>query len=118
MAPETAEIAELTLNKLRAVHKYEVYLYYYWLHSPELAISRVAQRVASGGHFVPDDTIRQRYSRSVRNFFELYRQQADYWEVTDNSYGQRKLIAVGSTDTEVYDSKEDWSAFQRSTGDD
>jgi predicted ABC-type ATPase len=61
------------LESLRATG-YEVRLYYYWLDSPNLAIGRVVSRVQSGGHFVPDDTIRQRYARSVRNFFELYRQ--------------------------------------------
>lgn len=87
------------LGDLR-VAGYEVYLYYYWLSSPELAIQRIAARVRSGGHFVPDATVRQRYSRSVRNFFELYREHADYWEVYDNSYGQRELIAIGSIDDE------------------
>ena len=60
------------LESLRATG-YLVYLYYYWLDSPELAIARVAVRVQGGGHFVPDDTVRQRYARSVRNFFDLYR---------------------------------------------
>src|SRR5687768_16769644 len=44
------------LETLRATG-YEVYLYYYWLDRPDLAIARVAARVRSGGHFVPDDTI-------------------------------------------------------------
>ncbi len=93
---------------------YEVSLYYYWLNSPELAISRVAARVRSGGHFVPDATIRQRYSRSVGNFFELYRPVCDHWEVYDNTYGQRELIAIGSTDDEAIGDDELWGQFQRS----
>jgi predicted ABC-type ATPase len=93
---------------------YEVYLYYYWLRSPELAITRVAQRVEAGGHFVPDDTIRQRYSRSVRNFFELYRPVSDVWEVYDNTYGQRALVAFGSTDDELIVDEAVWQQFQRS----
>jgi predicted ABC-type ATPase len=101
------------LASLRATG-YEVYLYYYWLDRPELAIARVAARVQSGGHFVPDDTIRQRYSRSVKNFFDLYRRHADSWEVYDNSYGQRHLIAIGSPDEELIADEERWAAFHRS----
>lgn len=104
------------LGDLR-VAGYEVYLYYYWLSSPELAIQRIASRVKSGGHFVPDATVRQRYSRSVRNFFDLYREHADYWEVYDNSYGQRELIAIGSIDDESIGDEAIWDAFKRSAND-
>ncbi len=97
---------------------YEVYLYYYWLRSPDLAITRVADRVRAGGHHVPDATVRMRYARSVRNFFDLYRPQADQWEVYDNSYGQRELIAMGSVDEELIGDSAAWAAFQRSAGDD
>ena len=93
---------------------YEVSLYCYWLNSPELAISRVAARVKSGGHFVPDATIRQHYSRSVGNFFELYRPVCDHWEVYDNTYGHRELIAIGSTDDEAIGDAGLWEQFQRS----
>jgi predicted ABC-type ATPase len=55
------------LESLRAVG-YKIYLFYYWLDSANLAIARVAEWVKSGGHHVPDDTIRQRYTRSVRFF--------------------------------------------------
>lgn len=101
------------LANLRATG-FEVYLYYYWLRAPELAITRVAQRVASGGHFVPDDTIRQRYARSVRNFFELYRPVADVWEVYDNSNGLRVLLGFGSLDEELIADEAGWEAFRRS----
>lgn len=103
------------LESLRATG-YQVYLYYYWLRSPELAIGRVAERVQGGGHFVPDETIRQRYSRSVRNFFDLYRAQADWWEVYDNSYGRRILIGIGTPYEELVENEDVWLRFQRSGG--
>lgn len=105
------------LGDLR-VAGYEVYLYYYWLSSPELAIQRIASRVRSGGHFVPDATVRQRYSRSVKNFFELYREHTDLWEVFDNSHGQRHLIAMGNAYDESIGDEEAWAAFQRSAEND
>ena len=60
---------------------YAVHLLYYWLKSPDLAIERVADRVRSGGHNIPDDTIRRRFTRSVRNFLELYRPLVNTWQV-------------------------------------
>ena len=40
---------------------YTVTLLYFWLNSPELAIERVAARVATGGHNIPEERIRRRY---------------------------------------------------------
>ena len=89
-------------------------LYYYWLRSPEIAIARVAARVQSGGHHVPDVDIRRRYARSVENFLELYRIHADTWEVYDNTDGEKKLIAIGSCEKEEIGDRGLWTRFQRS----
>jgi predicted ABC-type ATPase len=96
---------------------YAVHLFYYWLESADMAINRVADRVKSGGHFVPDATIRRRYSRSVRNFLELYRPLVTTWQVFDNSRGGSRLIAFhnGYFDTVIDDDR--WELFNRS-GDD
>ena len=41
---------------------YDVTLLYFWLKSPQQAIERVAERVAKGGHNIPNDTIIRRYA--------------------------------------------------------
>ncbi|MFO0843434.1 MAG: zeta toxin family protein [Gemmataceae bacterium] len=64
---------------------YYVRLYYFWLADPDLAVARVALRVRRGGHHVPEDDVRRRYSRSIRNFFTLYRPLADLWEVYETT---------------------------------
>jgi predicted ABC-type ATPase len=75
---------------------YHISLLYVWLDSPELAIERVQQRVAQGGHNVPETTIRRRYRKGLQNFFALYQSLADEWGVYDNSAeGQPLLIASG-----------------------
>ena len=38
-----------------------------------------------GGHDVPAATVRRRYSRSLGNFFNIYRPIADSWLMLDNS---------------------------------
>ena len=101
------------LESMRAIG-YEVHLYYYWLDSAELAINRVASRVQSGGHHVPEHTIRLRYARSIRNFFDLYRPLADWWEVYDNSYGLRNLIAIGRREDTIVGDERLWETFERS----
>ncbi len=50
---------------------YEIIIYYLKLSSVELAIERVHFRVAQGGHNVPEQDIRRRFSRSWTNFNEI-----------------------------------------------
>jgi len=42
---------------------YQFHLAYVWLPDAELAVTRVGMRVKSGGHYVPDETVRRRYRR-------------------------------------------------------
>jgi predicted ABC-type ATPase len=65
------------------------------LDSPEFAIERVKQRVAEGGHYVPENTILRRYKRGLSNFLNLYKNLADYWYLYDNSKTDQELIAKG-----------------------
>ena len=95
---------------------YEVYLYYYWLRSPELSIARVAKRVAAGGHHIPETTIRQRYAKSCRNFFELFRPLCDEWRVYDNSDEVSRFIAFGSPDGHTILEGDTWLDILRSAG--
>jgi toxin ParE2 len=76
--------------------------YYFWLVSPDLAVVRVAQRVRMGGHDVPEATVRQRYQRSISNFFSLYRPVASSWHFFDNTLeGSPRLIAQGEDEQET-----------------
>jgi predicted ABC-type ATPase len=72
---------------------YEVHIYYLWLHSVDLALARVANRVAAGGHDVPAETVRRRFERGLRNLFHLYRDLVDSWLLFDNSGDAPRVIA-------------------------
>ncbi len=74
-------------------HAYTVNLIYFWLNSPELAIERVKQRVANGGHDVPASVIRRRYRSGLVNFFHIYMPCVDYWMLADNSDTPRIIVA-------------------------
>jgi predicted ABC-type ATPase len=94
---------------------YEIGLIYFWLESPELAIARVAQRVREGGHSIPEATIRQRYRRSMENFFKLYRPLATSWHVYDNSQGAapRLFARGGSGGQETILDQATWVRFRQ-----
>lgn len=86
---------------------YTINLIYFWLLSPELAIERVVRRVASGGHFIPKDTIVRRYERGRKNLLWLYMPLCDSWIIYDNSRPILKLVAECGTDTDpiIYEQK-------------
>jgi len=88
---------------------YETRLIFVALDNPETAIRRVAIRVAKGGHDIPEDTIRRRFFRGLRNFFDMYCNDVDHWTLLDNSGDTLKTVAVGDpsngqsiVDTECY----------------
>jgi len=81
-------------NRLKS-RGYRIHLFYLWLESATLAEARVRVRVQEGGHEIPAQTIRRRFSRSVENFLR-YRELADEWMLIDNS--EDEPIHVASSD--------------------
>lgn len=81
---------------------YKVCLTFLWLDSEQLAIARVRQRVAEGGHNITEDIIRRRYKKGLINFFELYKNRVDMWLFLDNSQSEPELLAEGGYETHIY----------------
>jgi predicted ABC-type ATPase len=73
---------------------YEVHIFYLWVPSAELALSRVRGRVLRGGHDVPEADVRRRFERSIRNFLGPYCALADRWILFDNSASQPKIMVT------------------------
>lgn len=91
---------------------YRVNLIFIWLNSPDLAIERVARRVASGGHNIPHDIIKRRYQRGKDNFRDLYAPIADYWIVYNNSESYEILAEkISNYPTDIY-LPQLWQQFQ------
>ncbi len=74
---------------------YRVRLIYLSLPDPEIAIARVATRVAQGGHNVAGAVIRRRYLSGLRNFKQIYMNVVDRWEWYDNSGSPPQLVSAG-----------------------
>ena len=72
---------------------YSVTLLFFWLQTVELAEERVLDRVKSGGHNIPVDIIRRRYTKGIKNLFEIYLPEVETVLVFDNSEGKHELIA-------------------------
>ena len=74
---------------------YTVILCFLRLPSPDMAVSRVQNRVREGGHHVPEEVIRRRFDAGWRNFQQLYRDIVNEWMLFDSSEESPKLIAEG-----------------------
>ena len=79
---------------------YEFSLFFIYSPDVNLSIARVAERVRSGGHNIPEDVIRRRYKAGVKNFFELYQPIADVWEVYMNTTQLKPLRIASGVRTE------------------
>lgn len=74
---------------------FTVNLLFLWLTTPEMARLRVNQRVSEGGHNIPDEVIRRRYTLGITNLFHLFIPLADEWAIYDNSVTPRVCVATG-----------------------
>jgi predicted ABC-type ATPase len=80
------------LRQLKATG-YEIHIFFLWVNTVDLALSRVQERVSRGGHDVPEAVVRRRFDRSMQNFLGQYRQLANRWLLFDNSGESPILIA-------------------------
>lgn len=71
---------------------YTVILLFFWLPSPEMAVERVASRVASGGHDIPKDVIYRRYWNGLCNLFDIFVPIVDYWSLYENGCAMNPII--------------------------
>lgn len=113
---ETTASGTNYLKYLREAQKkgYEIHLIYLWLSSPDLAVKRVAQRVAQGGHDIPELTIRRRYYGGLRNLIAHYLPLADKILLIDNSTKAGKTIAQKNNQESLkIENLENWEEIQR-----
>jgi predicted ABC-type ATPase len=108
---ETTLAGRSHLAVIRRLKKraYGVHFFFLWVPTVELALTRVKNRVIEGGHDVPENVVRRRFDRSIRNFLLLYKSLGDSWTLLDNSGATPVVIAfqrgpsLRIMDQEVYD---------------
>jgi len=72
---------------------YQVTLLFFWLENIELAQERVKIRVSEGGHNIEPEVIKRRYSKGIKNLFDIYLPIVDGALIFDNSQGKHELLA-------------------------
>ncbi len=94
---------------------YEVNLFFLWLSSEDLAIKRVAHRVAQGGHSIPEETIRRRYKSGIKNMVKFYLPIADNAIIMNNSLqdSQTMVIKKSNEDGTIILEPKIWEIIQR-----
>jgi predicted ABC-type ATPase len=86
--------SELELMRAARLRSYKINLVYVRLSSAELSNSRVALRVAMGGHDVPEQDIFRRFGRSLENLPAAIK-ASDRVRILDNS-GKRYRLMNGT----------------------
>lgn len=84
---------------------YRVVFSYVMLASPEQNIARVKQRVQLGGHNVPEDVLRRRYIKSIKNFIPVC-EMSDSWilyyngdkQITEIAHNTDKCVVIKDKD--------------------
>lgn len=83
---------------------WRIELIYLALPNMKLSLSRVAERVAHGGHDIPRSAIERRFSRSLYNLFTCYTAKADRTQCHLNSGDVPVLVFIqGKDHLEVLD---------------
>lgn len=97
LAVETTLASRIFANLIRRAHTlgYTVTLLFFWLNMPSLAVERVRLRVLSGGHNIPEESIRRRYAQGIVNLFDMYIPAVEYWIIVDNSMTPSEIVVEG-----------------------
>lgn len=77
---------------------YRPEIIYIFVESIEEAIRRVDIRIKKGGHPVPEEDIKRRFTRSKTNFWNMYRPMVDNWKIFLNSKDEFLQVAAGKRD--------------------
>lgn len=95
---------------------YSVSIAFLFVDSADVCVARVAERVRKGGHNVPEVDIRRRFTRSIRNFWRIYRELADNWVLLYNGMTTLQDVAAGSREQVTIRAPELFSSFTELVG--
>ena len=97
--------------------RYKINIIYAFVDSPEFAIDRIKVRVKSGGHFVPDEDVIRRFYRSKNNFWNIYKNAVDEWQMFYNGESQILQVAVGERENYTIINEELFKLFMKDVKD-
>lgn len=117
-------VVETTLSGLgfrRALRRmkherYAINIIYIYLESPEFCVARIEERTRRGGHHVPEEDVIRRFRRSIVNFWEMYRIEADSWYLICNTTQQFVEVARGQEDEHMIIEEKSYNTFLETEG--
>ena len=95
----------ITLLKKLKEKGYEIHLFFLWIPKADLALARIKERVAKGGHHIPSIDVRRRFFRSIDNFLNIYSPLADSWSLFDNSSNPHLIAKKEHGRLTIYEQK-------------
>jgi len=81
---------------------YWIGLVFLLLRRPDINVMRVAARVAQGGHDVPEDRIRRRWTNSIQNLPVFAKKAAGLWVFDNSVVGGPMSLLIERADAGVY----------------
>lgn len=93
---------------------FQVTLLFLWLPNANMAVQRVLERVAQGGHNIPEPDIRRRYHRGLSNLRDVYLPLVDDAWVLDASQMPPKVVWKRQDAHEQSVDLETWQAILNS----
>ncbi len=93
--------------------KYNIVLIFTFVENEQEALNRINIRVKKGGHDIPEEDVRRRYSRSKNNFWNMYRALVDGWNLFLNSEDDFSLVAAGEKDTYNVVDDDNFACFKK-----
>ena len=95
-------------NHIKTIQKakdlgYKIVLIYSYLDNPDFCKNRIKVRVLNGGHDIPHDDIVRRFYRSKENFWNIYKDLIDEWNLFYNGTSEYILVAqYANNELEVF----------------
>src|SRR5258708_616803 len=91
MAFETTLASHLLMPRIQAMRAsgYRFHLFFFWLPSADVAVKRVAARVASGGHHIPPGINPRPPQRGLHHFFHHHNDAPDNSALFNNTTPHR-----------------------------
>lgn len=90
-----------------------VELIYLWIPSVEMCQARVAERVAHGGHDIPEEAIVRRYPKSIANLLDHYAPLCSTTTCLDNSSETAELIFRETSEGRIIENENLYAALQQ-----
>ncbi|RLC48893.1 MAG: hypothetical protein DRH57_01315 [Candidatus Cloacimonadota bacterium] len=100
------------ITKLRDA-KFRVIIVFVFVDNPEIAINRIKVRINNDGHYISDKDVIRRFYRSKNNFWNIYKNMVDEWELFYNGEKEFLQVAIGKKEHYTITNEEFFNTFLR-----